>query len=114
MIFVDVHALYPERRIFLYGRVEYFFELEKHVRLEELPSVFGCPDDVILMGVGAVVEMSNPHGTYAITFGIQRANFEHPALQSMVHSFRYECSGRGFVLQEKLHLSVELFIFPAP
>lgn len=63
MVFISIHAFDPERWIFLYGSVETFLEFSKNIWLEIFSSVFSTPDYMVLMLVGGMIEMSNPHET---------------------------------------------------
>ena len=63
MIFVSVHAFNPQRRVFLHRGVEDFLEFAQDVGFQELSSVLGAPDDVVLVLVRAVAEVLNPHET---------------------------------------------------
>ena len=63
MIFVCVQRLNPERRILLDRGVEAFLEFFQDVGFEKLSSGLGAPDDVVLVLVGGMIEMLNPHGT---------------------------------------------------
>ena len=61
MVFIDVERMDVERRIFLGDGVEGTDEGVFDIGLQELPSVFCTPDDVILVLVGAMVEALNSH-----------------------------------------------------
>lgn len=63
MVFISVHSFDPERGIFLARFVETFLELFQNVWLEVFSPRLGAPDDMVLVLVGRMVEMLNPHGT---------------------------------------------------
>ena len=63
MVFVGIHGLNEECRIFLARGVKTFLERYLYIGLQPLPPVLRAPDDVILQFVGAVVEGSCTHGT---------------------------------------------------
>ena len=55
MIFVSVHALDPERWVFLAGFKEYFLEFLQHVGFEYLSAVLSAPYNMVLMLVRRVI-----------------------------------------------------------
>ena len=55
MILVGVESFDPERRVFLYRGVQYFFELNQNIRFQYPAAVLGTPDDVVLMLVCGVI-----------------------------------------------------------
>lgn len=63
MVFVGVEAFDPERRVFLHRGKEDFLEFSEYVVLQEFPSVLRAPYDVVLVLVGGMVEVLNPHET---------------------------------------------------
>ena len=63
MVFIRVHGFDPERRVFLHCCVEGFLEFREHIGFEYLPTIFRAPNNVKLMLVGGVADVTNPHVT---------------------------------------------------
>src|SRR3989344_4436920 len=63
MVFIGIHCLDEERRIFLARGIQICLECCFDIGLEPPPSVLCAPDDVVLEFVCAVIQRSRTHGT---------------------------------------------------
>lgn len=78
MVFVSVYRFKPECWVFLDGGIEALFELFQYIGFEPFPSPFGSPHDMVLVLVGGMVEMLNPHETSLPYFVWEVQGFIHP------------------------------------
>ena len=63
MVIVRVDVFDPERRVALAGFIEATLEFSEHIRFEYFSSTFRTPDDMVLVLVGRVIKVLNPHVT---------------------------------------------------